>query len=111
RDWSSDVCSSDLDPLLVLSEAGRGMVPTDRALAIQPRLHQALLDLQGAVASSEDFNPLTAQRDFLVAVNDNLFTQVGLTVTQSILAHRAPGIRLSFIAPIEENLTDRMERG
>lgn len=99
------------DPLLVLSEAGRGMAPTDRALEIQPRLHQALLDLQGAVASSEDFKPLTARRNFVVAVNDNFFTQVGLAVTQSVLAHRAPGIRLSFIAPIEENLTYRMERG
>lgn len=99
------------DPLLVPSETGRGMAPTDRALAIQPRLHQALLDVQSAVVLSEDFEPLTAQRDFLIAVNDNLFTQVGLTVAQSVLAHHAPGIRLSFIAPIEESLTYRMERG
>ncbi len=99
------------DPLLVPSEAGRGMLPTDRALAMQPRLHQALLDLQGAVASTEDFEPLTARRDFLVAVNDNFFTQVGLAVAQSVLAHRAPGIRLSFIAPKEDNLTYRMEKG
>lgn len=99
------------DPLLVPSETGRGMAATDRALEIQPRLHQALLDLQGAVVSGEDFEPLTAQRDFLVAVNDNLFTQVGLAAAQSILAHHAPGIRLSFIAPIEESLTYRMERG
>lgn len=99
------------DPLLVPSQAGRGMAPTDRALAIQSRLHQALLDLQGAVASSEDFKPLTARRDFVVAVNDNVFTLVGLTVAQSVLAHQAPGIRLSFITPIEANLTYRMERG
>lgn len=99
------------DPLLVPSETGRGMAPTDRALAIQPRLHQALLDVQSAVVLSEDFEPLTAQRDFLIAVNDNLFTQVGLTVAQSVLAHHAPGIRLSFITPIEESLTYRMERG
>ncbi|RON52281.1 LysR family transcriptional regulator [Pseudomonas frederiksbergensis] len=99
------------DPLLVPSEAGRGMVPTDRALAIAPRLHQALLDLQGAVAWSEDFKPLTARRDFVVAVNDNIFTLVGLTVAQSILAHQAPGIRLSFVTPIEASLTYRMEKG
>lgn len=99
------------DPLLVPSQAGRGMAPTDRALAIQPRLHQALLDLQGAVALSEDFKPLTAKRDFVVAVNDNFFTLVGLNVAQSVLAHQARGIRLSFIPPIEANLTYRMERG
>ncbi|SHI20567.1 LysR family transcriptional regulator [Pollutimonas bauzanensis] len=99
------------DPLLVPSEAGRGMSPTDRALAIQPRLHQALLDLQGAVASREGFQPRNAQRDFVVAVNDNVFTLVGLAVAQSVWAHQAPGIRLSFIAPVEANLTYRMERG
>jgi len=99
------------DPLLVPSQAGRGMVPTDRALAIQSRLHLALLDLQDAVASHAEFEPLTARRDFVVAVNDNVFTQVGLAVAQSVLAHQAPGIRLSFITPIEANLTYRMERG
>ncbi len=99
------------DSLLVPSEEGRGMAPTERGLAIQSRLHQALLDLQGAVVSPDDFQPHNTQRDFVVAVNDNVFTLVGLSVVQSILALRAPGIRLSFIAPVEANLTYRMERG
>lgn len=99
------------DPLLVPSESGRGMAPTDKALALQSRLHQALLDLQDAVLSSVEFDPKVAHRTFVIAINDNVFTIVGIAVAQAILAHHAPDIRLCFIAPSEANLTLRMERG
>ncbi|OJH40625.1 LysR family transcriptional regulator [Cystobacter ferrugineus] len=99
------------DPLLVPSEAGRGMTPTPRALELQPALHQALLDLQSAVVSRVEFNPQEAQRHFTIALNDNIFTIIGLSVAQDVLALGGPGIRLSFVAPAEENLTYRMERG
>ncbi|MCY1075702.1 LysR family transcriptional regulator [Archangium lansingense] len=99
------------DPLLVPSEAGRGMAPTPRALELQPALHQALLDLQSAVVSRGEFNPKEANRHFTIALNDNIFTTIGLAVARDILALGGPGIRLSFVAPVEENLTYRMERG
>lgn len=99
------------DPLLVPSESGRGMAPTDKALALQPRLHQALLDLQGAVVSRADFDPMTAERTFVVSINDNFFTIVGMMVARTVLALHAPHIRLSFIAPSDLNLPLRLERG
>lgn len=99
------------DPLLVPSEAGRGMTPTPRALELQPALHQALLDLQSAVMSRVEFNPREAQRHFTIALNDNIFTIIGLAVARDILELGGPGIRLGFVAPNEENLTYRMERG
>jgi DNA-binding transcriptional LysR family regulator len=99
------------DPLLVPSESGRGMVPTDKALALQSRLHQALLELQGAVLSNLEFDPMVADRTFVVAINDNVFTIVGIAVAHAILARHAPNIRLSFVAPTEVNMTLRMERG
>lgn len=99
------------DPLLVPSESGRGMAPTDKALALQPRLHQALMDLQGAVASRASFDPMTAERSFVVSVNDNFFTIIGMTVAKAVLAHHGPQIRMSFIAPSDLNLPLRMERG
>ncbi|MCQ9616536.1 LysR family transcriptional regulator [Paenalcaligenes niemegkensis] len=40
------------DPLLVPSETGRGMVPTERALALRPALADALVRLRDAVAQS-----------------------------------------------------------
>jgi DNA-binding transcriptional LysR family regulator len=99
------------DPLLVPSEAGRGMTPTPRALEMRPALHQALLDLQSAVVSRVEFNPKEAQRHFTIALNDNIFTIIGLSVTRDVLGLGGAGIRLSFVAPAEENLTYRMERG
>ncbi|WNG32340.1 LysR family transcriptional regulator [Archangium violaceum] len=99
------------DPLLLPSEAGRGMTPTPRALELQPALHQALLDLQSAVVRRVEFNPQEAQRHFTIALNDNIFTSIGLAVAREVLALGGPGIRLSFVAPTEENLTYRMERG
>lgn len=99
------------DPLLLPSEAGRGMVPTPRALELQADLHQALLDLQSAVATRQEFNPTQARRSFTVALNDNVFTIIGLTVARDILGLAGPGIRIGFVPPKEENLTSRMERG
>jgi DNA-binding transcriptional LysR family regulator len=99
------------DPLLVPSEAGRGMTPTPRALELQPALHQALLDLQSAVVSRVEFNPREAQRHFTIALNDNFFTIIGLAVGREILALGGPGIRLSFVTPVEDTLIHRMERG
>lgn len=99
------------DPLLVPSEAGRGMTPTPRALELQSALHQALLDLQSAVVSRVEFNPKEAQRHFTIALNDNFFTTIGLAVARDVLGLGGPGLRLGFVAPAEENLTYRMERG
>lgn len=99
------------DPLLVPSESGRGMAPTEKALALQQRLHQALVDLQGAVSVGLEFDPMVAHRTFVVAINDNIFTIVGIAVARAILAHHAPNLRLSFVPPAETNLTLRMERG
>jgi DNA-binding transcriptional LysR family regulator len=99
------------DPLLIPSEAGRGMTPTPRALELRPILHQALLDLQGAVVSRVEFDPLEARRQFTIALNDNFFTLIGLAVARDILALGAPGLRLGFVAPCEDNLVSRMERG
>ncbi|MET0401913.1 MAG: LysR family transcriptional regulator [Cystobacter sp.] len=99
------------DPLLVPSEGGRGMVPTPRALELQSALHRALLDLQSAVSQREDFNPQEEQRHFVIALNDNIFTIIGLGVAREVLEAAGPGIRISFVPALEEKLTQRMERG
>ncbi|MFY0579712.1 LysR family transcriptional regulator [Cystobacter fuscus] len=78
------------DPLLVPSEAGRGMTPTPRALELQSALHQALLDLQSAVARRVEFNPREAQRHFTIALNDNIFTSIGLAVALDVLGLGGP---------------------
>jgi DNA-binding transcriptional LysR family regulator len=99
------------DPLLVPSEAGRGMVPTAKALALQSRLHHALMAVQDAVQLPETFDPGMEARHFVIAINDNVFTIIGMAVAQAVLAHYSPNIRLSFITPEETNLVYGMERG
>jgi DNA-binding transcriptional LysR family regulator len=99
------------DPLLIPAENGRGMVATEYALALQPRLHRALLELHGAVAAGVDFNPATSQRTFVVAINDNAFSIIGLPVAQAILEQHGSGLRTSYVAPDMAVLSSRMERG
>ncbi len=99
------------DPLLVPAENGRGMIPTERALALQPSLHDALSELQSAVADNVGFDPTTSERTFVVAINDNAFTMVGMAAAQTIAKIGGPGIRTSFITPDLSTLSPRMERG
>jgi DNA-binding transcriptional LysR family regulator len=99
------------DPLLIPAETGRGMVATEYALTLQPRLHRALLELQGAVAAGVDFDPATSQRSFVVAINDNAFSIIGLPVAQAILEQHGHGLRTSYVAPDMAVLSSRMERG
>ena len=99
------------DPLLVPSEQGRGMVPTPRALELQPRLSLALSALRSAVNTQSEFDPATAQRTFVVAANDSVFTIIGVAALSAMLAQETPGLRISFVPPPRDDLTARMERG
>jgi DNA-binding transcriptional LysR family regulator len=99
------------DPLLVPAKNGRGMVPTERALELQARLRETLHELQSIVANSMDFDPASSQRTFVVAINDNAFTMIGLAVAEAITSLHGPGIRTSYLAPDVKDLAQRMERG
>ena len=98
------------DALLVPAENGRGMVPTERGLELQPRLSDALNQLRGAVSTSERFDPYTARRTFVIATNDSLFTILGLGVLARIVAIENPNLRVSFLPIPESELLSRMER-
>lgn len=99
------------DPLLVPAESGRGMVATERALALKPRLSEALRQLQIAVRDAESFEPARARRTFVIATNDSVFTILGVTVLGRILAVGNPALRVSFVSSSDDKLTERMERG
>lgn len=99
------------DPLLVPSETGRGMVPTERAIALQPRLAQALASLRDAVAEPLLFNPSTSTRTFVVASNDSIFTILALDVMATILRQDNPSLRMAVIPALDANLVERMATG
>ncbi|WP_043696008.1 LysR family transcriptional regulator [Luteibacter sp. 9133] len=99
------------DPLLVPAETGRGMVPTERALELRPRLAEALSGLRAALASSIPFDPRRSRRTFSISANDNLFTILGLGVLARVAAFANPSLRLSFVPVDEAETLAKMERG
>lgn len=99
------------DELLV--RAGRGMVPTPHALALQERVkalvHESRSVLQPAVAG---FDPGTLQRWFALRANDG-FVEAFAHRLAARVAQEAPGVRLRFspkpdkdVRPLREGLID-----
>jgi DNA-binding transcriptional LysR family regulator len=99
------------DPLLVASENGRGMVPTERALALQPRLAQALAMLREVVADPLEFDPAQSNRTFVVAANDTVFTILGVDVMAEVMRHGNPALRMAVVPSSNGDLVERMARG
>ena len=98
------------DPLLVPSENGRGMVPTQRAIDLHPRLVEALSQLHDAVRTTTSFDPTTSKRTFIVAANDSVFTIVGLPVMAALLAIGNPALKLAVVPIGDPTLVERMAR-
>ena len=99
------------DPLLVPSETGRGMVPTERALALRPRLEAALASLREVVAEPAVFDPATSVRTFVVAANDSVFTILALDVMAEVMRQANPGLRMAVVPATDAQLVERMAQG
>ncbi|WP_231909568.1 LysR family transcriptional regulator [Cupriavidus nantongensis] len=98
------------DPLLVPSETGRGMVPTERALALRSSLADALARLREAVAQPHEFDPQTSARTFVVASNDSVFTILALDVMTEVMSYGNPELRMSVVPADDAGLVERMAR-
>jgi DNA-binding transcriptional LysR family regulator len=98
------------DPLLVPSETGRGMIPTTRAMALKDRLHVVLKDIESLVKQSAVFQPLTAERTFTVAANDNAIIMMGLDLIDRLARRGGPNIRIRFRGSSDQ-ATTLLERG
>ena len=99
------------DRLLVPSESGRGMVPTERGLEIQERLRNSLDGLKDALLHQNSFDPKTSKRKFVIAANDSVFTILCLTVMTEVLRQNNKNLQLSVIPPYEQHLNERMAKG
>lgn len=83
------------DPLLV--RAGRGLVPTPRALALRERVG-ALVQEAGAMLSPlQEIEPARLVRTFRLRASDGFMETVGPALLAR-LAAEAPGVRLHFVA-------------
>ncbi|MDU8923744.1 LysR family transcriptional regulator [Pasteurellaceae bacterium LIM206] len=85
------------DPLFV--RAQRGIVPTNRALALATPIKQVLSDIQRFL-TPEEFNPQTAELTVSIAATDYAFRAVLLPFLTA-LQKRAPKIKVSAV-PIND---------
>ena len=83
------------DPLL--ARHGNRLLPTPRALALQPEL-RAILERIGALVAPSGFDPATATRDFVLASGD-LGQVLVLPPLVARIAREAPGCRVRIVPP------------
>lgn len=83
------------DPLLV--RAGRGLVPTPRALDLRDRVHQLVQEAEAALRPAEnlDLNQLT--RTFTLRTSDGFVESYGAALLTRI-SGEAPGVRIRFMS-------------
>lgn len=96
------------DPLFI--PAQRGIIPTDRALALQDPLRIALDQLRSVVQKQAVFEPDKSEATINIAVTD--YVQVTMILPLfAALRKEAPGLRLGLRQLDREKLQGQMERG
>ncbi|WP_309664548.1 LysR family transcriptional regulator [Tabrizicola sp.] len=82
------------DPLFL--KTPRGVVPTDRALALAPRIAEALENLGDIIAVAEPFDAATSTRRFRFGAGDAFLCEYGPALSAQ-LARQAPRIGISVL--------------
>lgn len=82
----------------LLIRTSSGMVPTDRALAIQPVVRQVLAQVEGVIQPTQVFDALTSDRVFRISVSDYTESTL-LPPLLEQLREMAPNIVLDVLTP------------
>ncbi|MEO6742048.1 MAG: LysR family transcriptional regulator [Chthoniobacteraceae bacterium] len=98
------------DPLLV--RAGRGLVPTPRALEIRERVSQLVQDAEAVLRPAEKLNLKQLVRTFTLRTSEGFAENFGPCLIARI-GEAAPGVRLRFVqkpnkdsAPLRDGTVD-----
>lgn len=86
------------DPLLV--RAGRGLVPTPRALELQERVRQLVQDTEAVLRPAEKPNLKQLTRTFTMRTSDGFVENFGPVLIARV-GEEAPGVRLRFLQKLE----------
>jgi DNA-binding transcriptional LysR family regulator len=90
------------DPLLV--RAGRGLVPTPRALELRERVGQLVEDGAAVLRPAEKLNVKKLKRSFSLRTSEGFVENFGAALIERIGA-RAPGVRLHFLPKPDKSST------
>jgi DNA-binding transcriptional LysR family regulator len=82
------------DPLLV--RAGRGLVPTPRALALRERVSQLVEDVEAVLRPDEQLDLKRLVRTFTVRTSEGFVENFGPELIARV-GEAAPGVRLRFV--------------
>ncbi len=98
------------DPLLV--RAGRGLVPTPRAIELRERAGQVVEAAEAMLRPVEVLNPKRLERSFTVRARDGFVQNYGPALIERV-SREAPGVQLRFVpkpdkdsGPLRDGLVD-----
>jgi DNA-binding transcriptional LysR family regulator len=86
----------------------RGFSPTPRALAMQPRLQRALVDLQAVLTEEAEFDPRTSTQHFSLAATDCILERLPAAIAS--IRRVAPHVRINLLG-INGPLSERLASG
>lgn len=89
------------DPVFV--RAGRGLVPTPRALAMRERVRALVQEAEALLGPGEASSPSTFERVFAIRVNDGVIATLGAELVRRARAE-APNVVLRFVAEGDEDV-------
>ena len=90
------------DPLLV--RAGRGLVPTPRAIQLRERVSRLVQDGQEVLRPAEALDLASLKTMFTLRTSDGFVENFGPALLACI-ASEAPGVRLRFVQKLDRNST------
>ena len=90
------------DPLLV--RAGRGLVPTPRALELRGRVGQVVQDAEAVLRPADTLDPGTLVRTFTLRTSDGFVENFGPALIARV-GNEAPGVRLRFVLKPDKDST------
>ncbi len=88
------------DPLLV--RAGRGLVPTPRALELREQVSQLVQDAQAVLRPAEQLVLAQLQRSFTLRTSDGFVENFGPDLI-ALVSAQAPGVRLIFMPKLNKD--------
>lgn len=90
------------DPLLV--RAGRGLVPTPRALELRGRVRQVVVDAEAVLRPALKFDLQSLVRTFVIRSTEGFAETFGPELIARV-AEQAPSVHLSFLAKPDKDST------